>query len=129
MVDGKEIGAAQTIDAVQVESFSMTRNGFGMRGFVLPKYEGSISMEKAEINMDAFRELFGKPEPEPTLDIEVTELKQSIPLPNGRKRLPKKKRLRKKWLKRYYSQQVTMYRNCTMQMPVEYVTVSGTLTL
>lgn len=117
MVGGKPIGHMQTINAsnIKVDREKMIQETDQALGRLLLDREREVTLSLTEpvLSPRGFVGLMGVMNPK--FDVKTTHSVLTGKLPNGRTRLPKRGRLRKKWQKKYYSNRETIYRDCTIE--------------
>jgi hypothetical protein len=114
MVGGQVVGKTQSIDASKAYGTrEYLPKGEPISGFI-GRSAALLGTGFARINHEALLKAMGAAEQAPKFDIKAEEWKQARPLPNGRVRLPKNKRLRKKWMKRYGFIKRTTYYGCEL---------------
>lgn len=112
-LDGKVIGTASSLKVDRVKMIEETDQAIGR--LMNREREFTLSMSKAVVSPDLLGAMGVM---NASFDIKVQHSKLVIgKLPNGRTRLPKRGRLRKKYLKRYCTHEIereTLYKDCTL---------------
>ena len=104
--DGKKIAGVQSIDMEIGRDVEMQST---QKHLLFKGLQGTIEMKDVEIDMDFFNKMISNTEKR----YDVVASGSKLIIPKGKK-MPKKKRLRKKFIKKHTHKVETTYRNVTI---------------